>query len=231
MATASSEANVFQSSEMLIKETLAMKAPSEPISISDSDNGEFKQETLPLPDSARLDVPSFNQQELGLATGCEIVSLSMMINYSVFVDIDDLVDEMPRSLDPNLGFTGNPSTTSGFTVFPSALEEVTEDYLDNAIDMTGGSMEDIKEQLSNDSPVVAWINGLGWNVHAITISGYDENGFYYNDPWTGGKDTFITYNAFYDIWNKPIYDKRYNISYSTRKALSYTRSDFSFEDL
>lgn len=190
-----------------------------------STDGNQNQLEETIVDMVRLDVPSFDQQALDLDTGCEIVALGMMINYSTTADVYDLVSETPRSTDPNLGFRGDPFSTGGFTVFPSALLEVTENYLDNAIDMTGETIEDIKEQLQHDSPVVAWVNGLGFNVHAITISGYDVHGLYYNDPWTGVKDAFLTYDDFYEIWNKPIYDTRYEISYSPRKALSYTHED------
>lgn len=168
-----------------------------------------------------LDVPLFNQRELGYPTGCEIVSLGMMINYITDVDVDTLVSKMPRSFDPNDGFRGNPATKGGFTIFPSALLDLTAEYLGSSQDMSGCSTDDLKDKLSSNKPVVVWVNGLGFNVHAICLTGYDERGFYYNDPWTGRKDKFITYGSFNSIWGKSIYDANLNKNYPPRKALSF----------
>jgi uncharacterized protein YvpB len=171
--------------------------------------------------SVRLDVPIFSQKKLGYPSGCEIVALDMMINYQSEADIKDLVSKMPRDIDPNKGYRGNPSSNDGFTVFPSALMGLTEEYLGGAQDMSGCSMEDLKAKLNSERPIVVWINSLGFNVHAVCLSGYDEKGFYYNDPWTGKKDSFLTYDAFYKIWHKPIFDKMLNVRYAAGKALSY----------
>lgn len=167
-----------------------------------------------------LDVPSYNQITLGYPTGCEIISLCMMINYVTYANPDTLVAQIPRAYDPNLGFRGNPASEEGFTVFPSALLEVTNEYLSSAYDMTGCEIEDLKDKLCSGAPVVVWYSGFGFNVHAICLTGYDEKGFYYNDPWTGKKDKFISYSSFFNIWNTPIYDGNKNIEYPARKALS-----------
>jgi len=171
-----------------------------------------------------LDVPAYNQRELGYDSGCEIVSVAMMINYEREADIDQLVSEMPYSYDPRLGYRGNPRfLSSGFTILPSALLDLTSQYLGQAIDMTGCSMDDLKRQLNSGCPIVAWVNGLGFNVHAVCLTGYDDNGFYYNDPWCGSKNAFITYESFYQIWNCPITDENNpELSYPVRLALSYS---------
>ncbi|MDR2648159.1 MAG: C39 family peptidase [Clostridiales bacterium] len=106
---------------------------------------------------------------------------------------------MPRSSDPDLGFSGNPASGGGFTIFPSAMMGLVNDYVGNPIDMTGSSIDDLKLKLSSDCPIVVWVAGLGFNVHAICLTGYDENGVYYNDPWTGVKNEFITYGKFLSI--------------------------------
>jgi uncharacterized protein YvpB len=186
---------------------------------SDTDGTEIRK-------TVRLDVPSYNQTALGYPLGCEIVSLAMMINFSVKMDINTLVDtiaaEMPRAENPNEGFRGDPaSTNNGWTIFPKPLSALTEKYLGSAEDMTGCEAEDLKAKLNKDTPVEVWVNGLGWPVHALCLAGYDEQGFYYNDPATGEKDVFITYDAFDAIWSKPIYDRRLNISFPPNIALSY----------
>ena len=169
-----------------------------------------------------LDVPSYDQQELGLPTGCEIVSLAMMINYRYSADVTTLADQMPRSSDPNEGYRGNPYRSDGYSIFPSALMELLSDYVGNAIDMTGAEVSTLKEQLISGAPVIVWVNGLGFVVHCITLTGFDENGLYYNDPWTGEKSAYITDEEFYDIWNEPIYDPFNDTYHAPRMALSYT---------
>jgi len=167
------------------------------------------------------DVPSHNQVALGYNYGCEIVALAMMINYTdITVPVATLVDEMPRAQDPREGFRGN-LRDSGWTIFPQALSALTTKYLGSAEDMSGCEMEDLKEKLKNETLAVVWVNGLGWPVHALCLSGYNENGFYYNDPATGEKDVFITYDDFYAIWNKQIYDSVLNMYFGPKIALSY----------
>ena len=168
-----------------------------------------------------LDIQPLNQRALGYPTGCEMIALAMMIHYESEADLTTLMSKMPRSRDPRLGFRGDPTTSNGFTILPPALLELTTEYMGNAIDMTGSSMDDLKVQLNLNRPIVVWINGKGFNVHAMCLTGYNETGFYYNDPWPGSKNTFITYERFYSMWNRPIVDQILGITYPTRMALSY----------
>jgi len=169
-----------------------------------------------------LDVPSYNQLELGYPLGCELVALAMMMNYSHDVDISELYAEFPRSDNPYEGFRGDPASSShGWTIFPSALAELMNKHMGSSYDMSDLEMDDLKEQLNTNTPIVVWVNGLGWPVHALCLTGYDKNGFYYNDPATGEGNVFITYDGFYEIWNRPIYDSVLNLTYSPKIALSY----------
>ncbi len=170
-----------------------------------------------------LDVPAFDQREMGLPTGCEIVSVGMILNYTNEVNISDLVKEMPRSHNPNLGYRGSPYSYDGFTIFPQALVGIVEKYAGSAIDLSGCSIEDLKAQIGFGVPIAAWVNGLGFNVHCIALTGFDKSGFFYNDPWTGEKNVHIGFDYFYRIWNKTIYDEIDGTPYSTRKALSYAK--------
>ena len=87
--------------------------------------------------------------------------------------------------------------------------------------MSGCEISDLREQLNTNTQILVWVNGLGWSVHALCLTECDKHGFYYYDPRTGEKDTLITAESFYAIWDKPIYDSLFNTFYSTRKALSY----------
>jgi len=175
-----------------------------------------------IPNEILMNVPSFNQQSLGLPTGCEIVALAMLINKYVDVDIFTLVYEMPRSYDPLLGFRGDPFTRGGFTILPPALIEMTKGHIGSAFDLTGASIEDVQAQLALGRPVLAWVRGMfGFNVHVITLTGFNQYGFFYNDPWLGGVNEFIYYDHFLAMWDDPIIDTRLNRTYPVRMALSY----------
>ena len=192
------------------------------------DNSRVVDVELFPPDSIRqivhLDVPSYNQIDLGYPLGCELVALAMMMNYEYNVDIYDLYMDLPRADLPYEGFRGDPATsTSGWTIFPSALSGMMIKYIGSSYDMSNLEMEDLKEQLNTDTPILVWIKGLGWPVHALCLTGYDEFGFLYNDPATGEKDAHISYADFYEIWNEPIIDRVLGLTYTPRKALSYIR--------
>lgn len=174
------------------------------------------------PDEILLTVPGFNQQALGLPTGCEIVALAMIINKYVEVDVLTLVHEKPRNYDPLLGFRGDPFSPGGFTILPPALLEITERYIGSAIDMTGASIEELQMQLARGRPVVVWLRGMfGFYVHAITLTGFNQEGIFYNDPWLGGVNEFMTYARFLAMWEDPIIDRRLHRVYPIRMALSY----------
>ncbi|MDR2940920.1 MAG: C39 family peptidase [Clostridiales bacterium] len=170
-----------------------------------------------------LDVPSYNQRELGLWTGCEIVSVAMVLNYEFSVDAIFLAETMPKSPDPNKGYVGDPYSKTGFTIFPTALEGVIEMYAP-VYNMSGCTIDGLKGQLRLGMPVAVWVNGLGFNVHCIALTGYDSEGFYYNDPWTGEKNVHIGFGTFEDMWGKAIYDESTGYPYSGRKAISYYKS-------
>ena len=175
-----------------------------------------------IPKEILLDVPGFHQQALGLPTGCEIVALAMIINMYTEVEVLTLVNEMPRNYDPLLGFRGDPFTRGGFTILPPALLELTERHIGSAIDMTGATIEDVQSQLAVGRPVLAWLRGMfGFNVHVITLTGFNQEGFFYNDPWLGGVNEFITYADFLAMWEDPIRDMRLHRTYPPRIALSY----------
>jgi uncharacterized protein YvpB len=117
----------------------------------------------------------------------------MMLRYAGHnVSVTTIVNAMPyHSSNPNLGFVGNPRTWSGYTIYPPALLGVVRSYTGSAIDLTGASLDDFKTYLKAGKPIVCWIQS-GSGLHCVTITGFDERNFYYNDPY-GGKDKAISY--------------------------------------
>jgi uncharacterized protein YvpB len=153
-----------------------------------------------------MDVPIIQQRDLSnpsrdLISGCEITAVTMMLRYAgANVDKVQLAAEMPRSTDPNKGYVGDPykgGSGGGWTIYPPALMDLVKKYAGSAVDLTNKNLE---SQLVLLHPVVVWMTMHGFTVHAITLTGFDANNFYYNDPWTGEKNALMSKNDFYKNW-------------------------------
>lgn len=138
-----------------------------------------------------------------LPTGCEITSWTMMVrNEGKTMDKITAANIMPRSGNPNYGFMGSPYTSGGhgLVVYPDGLSGITKRHLGNYINLTGCSHSRIRAQLRKGHLVLVWLNGLnGFCSHTVTLTGYDENYFYYNNPWTGQRERF-SYGYFDSMW-------------------------------
>ncbi|MCC4501417.1 C39 family peptidase [Limosilactobacillus reuteri] len=146
-----------------------------------------------------------------LPTGCEITAVTMMLRYAGYnVNKIQLANEMPRSNNGDYGFVGNPFSPSGWWIFPTGIAPVVNKYVGHSDIMTGASMERIKDKLNQGHLVVAWVaNVNGFVNHALALTGYDASRLFYNNPWTGRKES-MTYGEFYQHWNA---DKQRAISY------------------
>lgn len=155
-------------------------------------------------------------QRPDLPTGCEMTAVTMMLQYAgVNVSKEQVANVTPRSSNPYYGFVGNPYSNygSGLWVAPSGIASVVQRYLGTVWNMTGCSLAQIKNQLINRHLVVVWQAYMhGFGTHAITLTGFDGSGFYYNDPWTGQKNVHITFGTF--DWN-------WRDDPASRGALSY----------
>jgi len=158
----------------------------------------------------KLSVPTICQRP-ELPTGCEITAWTMMVNYAgKAIGKTTAANRMPRSTDPNTGFLGNPYSVNGGVIWPGGLMTITRQYLGSAVNMTGCSMNEIRQKLRNCHPVIAWVVNLdGFLSHTIILTGFDANNIYYNDPWTGSSSR-MSINAFNQIWQG-----------NGRRALSY----------
>ncbi|MDR1014834.1 MAG: C39 family peptidase, partial [Coriobacteriales bacterium] len=140
----------------------------------------------------RLDVPLFLQLP-GYPTGCEAASVAMMLSHAGYdVSIEDVVRAMPyHGSNPDLGFVGNPRTWSGVTIYPPALLGTVRSYAGSAVDLTGASLDTFKAYLRAGKAIACWIR-YGSGLHCVAITGFDEQNFYYNDPYVG-KDRPISH--------------------------------------
>lgn len=122
--------------------------------------------------SAILDAPIYLQYP-ELYNGCEVTSLSMLLNYygierSKLDLAPELVqDPTPVKLDnkgnivswgnPNIGFVGDVYGKSmGFGIFHGALLKLMEQYIPSSVDLTGEAFEALEQQISDGFPVIIW---------------------------------------------------------------------------
>ncbi|TGB10484.1 C39 family peptidase [Limosilactobacillus reuteri] len=146
-----------------------------------------------------------------LPTGCEITAVTMMLRYAGYdVNKVQLANIMPRSNNGDYGFVGNPFSPSGWWIFPTGIAPVVDRFVGHHEIMTGASMQRIQDKLKQGHLVVAWVaNVNGFVNHALALTGYDASRLFYNNPWTGRKES-MTYGEFYQHWNT---DKQRAISY------------------
>ncbi len=171
---------------------------------SANESDALTQET-PLTDealegSALIDAPAINQFP-ELPSGCEITAVAIMLNgYGVEVDKLTLAEMMPLSDDPNLGFVGDPYSYEGWTIYPLALVDIIKQYTGTATVLTDTTLNVLRNTLRQGKPIVVWVSMDGFYIHAVCLVGYDSEGFYYNDPWTGEKNVFVGSEAFDANW-------------------------------
>lgn len=146
-----------------------------------------------------------------LPTGCEITAVTMMLRYAGYdVNKVQLANIMPRSNNGDYGFVGNTFSPSGWWIFPTGIAPVVDRFVGHHEIMTGASMQRIQDKLKQGHLVVAWVaNVNGFVNHALALTGYDASRLFYNNPWTGRKES-MTYGEFYQHWNA---DKQRAISY------------------
>ena len=138
-----------------------------------------------------------------MPSGCEVVSWTMMANFAgVKIDKIKAAKVMPKSRNPNKGFMGSPymATGDGLVVFPGGLQKMTLKYLHGYKNLTGCSLSAIKQNLQSKKLVMAWVKGLivGWS-HTVALTGFDNKGFFYNDPFIGQKNK-VSYKTFMKVW-------------------------------
>lgn len=126
--------------------------------------------------------------------------------------------------NPDYGFVGDVTGKNGpgYSINPNALLPLAENYYEGqAMDLTNCTLEDLQLYLMMKSPVVVWVtcsmnvpnnfviwkDGQGLPVkatfsqHAVVLTGYDENYFYYNDPLSKTKNAKISKEQFSKVWN------------------------------
>ncbi len=157
---------------------------------------------IPIIEEKILDVPLILQRP-ELPTGCEIVSTAMMVQYNdINITGMELAKKIPYdSSNPSLGYVGNPFTINGWTIYPEALVETVQQYLPMVKVLIGTTVDNLKEQIVHEKPIVIWLSDMhGFTIHSVIVTGYDQSGIFYNDPWTGEKNAWISNDEFMNMW-------------------------------
>jgi uncharacterized protein YvpB len=124
------------------------------------------------PTSIMLDAPLINQNPQ-LDNGCEITSLTMMLQYAgVAVDKMELAKAMPKDKTPlkrdrkgNIVYWGNPNSgfvgdvtgkNPGYAIYHGPLYVFTRFYLKTAVDLTNSPYKKLEQKLAQKKPVLVW---------------------------------------------------------------------------
>jgi uncharacterized protein YvpB len=110
-----------------------------------------------------------------LYNGCEVTSLSMLLNYAghpvgkLELARNIRKDPTPEQVDasgktirwgnPNTGFVGDVTgDRRGYSVYHGPISDLLDQYLpDRAVDLTGESFETLLNTVANGKPVVVWV--------------------------------------------------------------------------
>ena len=115
-------------------------------------------------------ITPISQDEIGYPTGCEITSLTILLNYLGFditvEEIDDkyLTKGTLDATDPNKAFVGKPTDENAYGCYSPVIVETANKYLQTqdtdlkAEDVSGTALDNLlKNYVAKDNPVVIWV--------------------------------------------------------------------------
>lgn len=152
-----------------------------------------------------LNVPYISQNELEVYNGCEAASLLMALQYKGYLkgmSLSTYAENMPKSTDPNTGFTYSIFEREPLDVphwiapEPLALYGRTSSGA-NVVNITGSNISDLNKEIMAGNPVVIYltsrlanpkpfVEGAPLNLHVLLLVGYNtitEDNIII-DPWT-----------------------------------------------
>jgi len=163
-------ATTAQTTVAPIKTSVVSTTTTEPVDIpeikkiSDMRNSELRE----IPSEYYIENVEVIYQEPELPAGCEITSLTMLLNYLGY-DIDK-VDLCDNYLKKNYDYTqnfyeafiGNPKDGTGFGCYAPVIAEAAQEYLKDMksdmdiYDLSGTEFRDLFSYIADDKPVVIW---------------------------------------------------------------------------
>lgn len=140
--------------------------------VSSKAPAQVSSETVNLVAKKIITVP-YISQDGSYATGCELVSATMFLNYYHYnVSVKDVVGKTPFSelhetnsgltgKNPAQSFIGDPTSQSGFGCYAPVVVNVLNSFFqqDNqkkATNITGTDFANLLPYLSRDDPVIVW---------------------------------------------------------------------------
>ncbi len=121
--------------------------------------------------------------------------------------------------DPCVVFVGNPRSTQSYGCMAPVIEKALVSYFGTdtcVVNTTGTSMQELCDTyVNNDIPVLLWVTigmidayisdqwyaedgtKVEWpaNEHCMVLVGYDEQNYYFNDPYTGRVKSYAKWLA------------------------------------
>ena len=152
--------------------------------------------------SVKLDVMEFCQYT-DYPTGCESVSLYMLLNYyGVNVTVDQIIDLMPmgaqpyddengvrHGANPEREFVGDPRKQISYGVFNRPVAQVAEQIMPGVKTKTGATIDEIKAILDTGNPVMAWYVSAPMRPIMYRWSWLDDRGETVH--WPGGEHAVV----------------------------------------
>jgi uncharacterized protein YvpB len=158
-----------------------------------------------------LDAPVYQQAH---SLSCESSAAAMAANfYGVGVNEETIVAALPKHDNPYLGFRGNIDGPYGGTedygVYAEPVRQILA-QLGLEVQHFAGGIEEIKAHIQHGRVVIAWVT---YNLqvetpqqvttsdgqivtlvpyqHAVLVTGYNPNGLWVNDPYSGTQAFYL----------------------------------------
>ena len=134
------------------------------------------------------DFPLINQYP-NYPTGCETVSLTMLLQYhGINVTPDDIINELPKGsvpytkngitygANPEVEFVGSPYNSSSYGIYEKPLAEVANKFKSGITIATGTNFDDILKIVSTGKPVLVWTSMYLASPYTSTSWIYEPTG-------------------------------------------------------
>jgi len=171
------------------------------------------EDVAPAEKGVMIDVIEFCQYP-DYPTGCESVSLFMLLNYyGLDVTVDQIYDMLPmgaqpyddengvrHGANPEREFVGDPRSEYSYGVFNEPIAKVAEQFKPGVVTEKGATIDTIKAILDTGNPVLAWYVSAPMRDIMYRWNWLDEEGE--TVYWPGGEhavvicgydDTSLTY--------------------------------------
>ena len=175
----------------------------------------------------KMDVPLVSQLP-ELNNGCEVTSLTMMLNYKgVDVDKMTLSEEMEKDNtklihdeDGDIKVWGNPSEgfvgdvtgkkSIGYAIDPKPLAKgIDKYYKEGYTDLTGCYISDLERVLSSDRPIVVWVTSK-FRDDLVWVKWIDSNNKEIRATFSTHAVTLTGFDDKYIYYNDPLTNEKDN---------------------